>query len=80
MAMSPADRQAEAQGDLKRIEREFNLAHSRIHGYGPEFDTGPVIEELLHRDVIRIGRRPSAERPMEGQTTIDDETVGADGK
>jgi hypothetical protein len=78
MAMSPADRQVEAREDVKRIECEFNLAHHRIHDYGPEFEIGPVIQELLHRDVIRVGRRPSGERPMEGQTTIDDEPIYGD--
>lgn len=38
-----------------------------------------VARELLQRDVIRVGRRSTAERPMAGQTTID-EAVGADGK
>lgn len=31
-----------------------------------------VVSVLLAADVIRVGQRPVAERPMAGQTTIDD--------
>lgn len=70
---SPADRQVEALNDLKRIERAFNETYERVHGDTIEFDSGPILAELLAKDVIRVGHRPSMERPMEGQLSIEDE-------
>lgn len=32
-----------------------------------------VVIDLLERDVIRVGKRPQIERPLEGQTTIDEQ-------
>lgn len=85
---SPADRQAEANEDVERIARElfdsFNdaLGNHRIvwqaTGECLRDAWRSVARDLLLRDVIRVGRRPNVERPMEGQTTIDDEAT--DGK
>lgn len=90
MAMSPAERQAQATEDVERITRRFHETYERLapeHGYETRRESAKlweevpeqnanlmraVVQSLLHEDVIRVGNRPEAERPMTGQTTIDD--------
>lgn len=75
---SPADRQAEALSDIKRLTYQMRQAMTRASTRGRKLDE--VIEaallDLLHRDVIRVGARPSVERPIDGQITIEDEPGG----
>lgn len=86
MAMSPADRQVQANEDVERLAWEMYCALNRaylddrptkIEFWGSEVFADmrerwkAVALDLLHRDVIRVGHRPNAERPMEGQIEID---------
>lgn len=84
MARSSAEERAEALADIKRIAMELAEAEHRI-GLGtsaPWGDLAPavqlcylqVVEELLQRDVIRVGKRPPVETKIPGQTTIDEAT------
>lgn len=93
MALSPADRQVEANGDVERIARELCASLNRAYGdtvtqldnMGEYWDTDTfadlrekwlsVARDLLKRDVIRVGHRPNSERPIEGQTTLEDQCV-----
>lgn len=71
---SPADRQAEANEDVRRIARAiFTAAYDATAPDGAivapsQFE--PAVRKLLLDDVIRVGSRPKVERPMEGQTTL----------
>jgi hypothetical protein len=74
--MSPADRQAQAVADVDRIARALyevvrpqwpwpsaSVAQQKWRGY---------VRELLTRDVIRVGARPSVEQPIKGQTRLEE--------
>lgn len=80
------DEQAQAQQDVERIAKGYyemaQAIHREIHrGMLPtwqqlsETERGIYREctrRLLKADVIRVGARPSVERPMEGQVSIKD--------
>lgn len=80
--LSSAEKQAEAIADVERIAGKFYEAVGR-HGWNDIGDElreryRGAITELLHADVIRVGRRPHVDRPMTGQTRIDDDLSGAE--
>jgi hypothetical protein len=62
---SPADAQIEAIADVERITRAFVVET----GLNPA-NARRAVERLLRQDVIRVGRRPNVERPMEGQVSL----------
>jgi hypothetical protein len=73
---SPADRQVEALADVDRIARAL---HEAVRPAWPWPSTSfalsmwrGVVHELLVRDVIRVGARPNAQRPLEGQTRLEE--------
>lgn len=78
---SPADRQREAQADLERITHALydalTLHVERKLDPWPAIPEGlrmsyrAAVAELLHRDLVRVGQRPSVEAPMTGQTAFD---------
>lgn len=66
--MSAVDGQVQAEKDVQRIARALD---EEVRRWGPRY--GTVVRNLLHRDVIRVGRRPQVgAAPMRGQTTIDE--------
>lgn len=74
--------QAEAIADVDRIAQEIYETGRRMSGPGwlpwrsmdhrVHDQHRRMVRDLLLRDVIRIGNRPIAEPPMEGQLSIDD--------
>lgn len=75
---SPAQQQADALADVRRITHEMRQAMTRASTRGANLDDiiRTALTELLHRGVIRVGERPNVERPMEGQTTIEEQLGG----
>lgn len=84
MADTEAAAVTQAKEDVERISKD--LFETKARHYHPEHaqaweETGEltrasyraIVTELLHRDVIRVGKRPQkGERPMEGQTSMDE--------
>jgi hypothetical protein len=79
---SPADREAEARADVERITKALFEEFEAVGGNpGCRFeDCGERVKSqwrttvrmLVIRDVIRVGKRPSATAQMAGQTSLDD--------
>lgn len=81
---SPADRQKEALDDIERIAHAAYDAFLTLVTAGrpakwEEVDDTTrscyrvMVRRLLDGDVIKVGKRPNVERPLKGQTTIDDQ-------
>lgn len=72
---SPAQLQSEAQQDLSRLTYELRQAMTRESLASRKLDEilRASLLDLLHRDVIRVGHRPTVDEPMWGQTTIEEE-------
>lgn len=79
-----AEKLTEAQEDVERIAADLFGSMMR-RGFLPEqtwLDASDMVKdywrgivtELLHRDVVRVGRRPQrGDPPMDGQTELTDE-------
>lgn len=81
---SPATKQAEALADVERVAQATYEAVREQRGLGhglPWEEIGErmqvfwraVVTDLLHRDVIKVGRRPEPVEQLAGQVTIDDQ-------
>jgi hypothetical protein len=80
---SPADRQVEAREDVERLAREFYRAFVAAGAYALDPWEGigdklrdyyrTAVTDILHRDVIRVGRRPKRERPMTDQMRFEEQ-------
>lgn len=80
---SPADKQAEALADVERVAHATYEAVREHRGLGSgdsweevgdrmQVFWRAVVTDLLHRDVIKVGRRPEPVAQLAGQITIDD--------